>query len=145
MKTQSSTRTRTITLHRKDDCPLKFEGEHLGSAGTCEIEFDEHCRGFLNEFNLRTSFHLFKTTAGKYVGSVEEYDSTNGHYGLRHAVFADTPEKLFESMLRLRSEFLREGYITTSVVDSDILRKLFANGGLYGQIPADDESVDEIE
>ena len=137
--------TRTITLHRKDDRPLKFKGEYLGSAGKCEIESDRHCTEFSGAFNLRTSLQLYQTVAGKYVGSVSEFDSTNGHYGRRDAVFANTPEELFKALTELQSEFLREGYINTSVVDGDILRELFANAGLGSEIPAAGGSVEEID
>ena len=134
----------TFTLPRKNDNPLKFEGKLIGESGTCEIARDTD-NIFGSEFNLRTTLRLFETAAGKFVASVKEWDDTNRQVGLRDAVFADTPEKLFEAVTRLRSQFLREGYINTSAVDGDTLRELFLNAGLSSEIPASAEHVDEIE
>lgn len=127
----------TFTLRREDDSPLKFEGELLAKTGKCEIVRDAAADNiFGHDFNLRTSLRLFKTVGGKFVGAVEEWDDTNCQYGLRHAVFADRAAELFEAPSNLWSAFLRDGEITTGAVDGDILRELFANAGLSGEIPA---------
>jgi hypothetical protein len=132
------TTTFSMALRRKDDSPLRFKGKQIGQVGTCELVD----AGSEDEFNLRTTLRLFKTTGGKYVGSVEEFDTTNRDHGLRHAEFADTPEELFHALGDLYSEFLRDRIIRTGI---DNIRELFANAGLSGEIPAEVEHVDEIE
>lgn len=102
---------RAVTLRRDGKGPLKFKGERIGDASRAyELTADNG-----EPYTLQLSARLFKTTGGKYVVGVEEYDKTNEQYGVRFAETAVTLQELVE-LLKAKGP---------SGVDDDILGELF--------------------
>jgi uncharacterized protein YhdP len=114
MKTQSTPAgsIRSITLRRDGKGALKFNGERIGSASrTNQIETDKG-----EDITLETSARLFKTSGGKYVVGIEEYDKTNEQYERRFAEAAASLQELVDALQPLRQR---------GVVDDDVLGELF--------------------
>ena len=105
---------------------MKFKGERIGDATRAhEFETDNG-----DPYTLETSARLFKTTGGKYVVGVEEYDKTNEEYGIRFAEAAATLQELVE-LIRSR--------VAGRIVNDDILGELFEDTEIA------DQFVEQIE
>jgi hypothetical protein len=80
-------------------------------AETNQIETDKG-----EDITLETSARLFKTSGGKYVVGIEEYDKTNEQYERRFAEAAASLQELVDALQPLRQR---------GVVDDDVLGELF--------------------
>ena len=101
---------RAITLRRDGKGALKFKGERIGAATRLRQLQDDREEWY----DLEISARLFKTSGGKYVVGVEEYDKTNEQYEVRFAEVATTLKELGE-LLQAKGPG----------VDDDILCELF--------------------
>jgi hypothetical protein len=119
MQSESS-KQRAVTLRRDGKGPLKFSGERIGDARRSrELETDNG-----EPYTLEISARLFKTTGGKYVVGVEEYDKTNEEYGIRFAEAAATLQELVE-LIRSR--------VAGRIVNDDLLGELFEDTEIADQ------------
>jgi hypothetical protein len=105
---------RAITLRRDGKGVLKFKGERIGAARKVSELYDNNDDSYM----LETSARLFKTSGGKYVVGVEEYDKTNEQYGIRFAEVATTLQKMVELLKGLKGP-------KGPRIDYDILGELF--------------------
>jgi hypothetical protein len=100
---------KAVTLRRDGKGALKFKGERIGAASRLRQLQDDREEWYASEISAR----LFRTTGGKYVIGIEEYDRTNEQYGIRFAEVAATLQELVE--------LIRKG----PTIDDDILCELF--------------------
>jgi hypothetical protein len=122
---QSHDQLRTVTLRRDGKGALKFKGQRIGSAGRVHSELVDYDESRVLEIDAR----LFKTSGGKYVVEVEEFDKTHGRYGIRFAEAAATLEELV-------------GLLKSSKgpnIDYDIL------GGLFEGTEVADQFVEQVD
>jgi hypothetical protein len=125
-ESKSPSGAKAFTLRRNGESPLKFNGERIGSATRTEKTEDDDGE----EITVETSARLFKTTGGKYVAGVEEYDKTNEEYLFRWAEVSPT----LEDLAKLMSGRVSVGnYIQAQLVDADILAELFEDTEIADQ------------
>jgi len=101
---------KTITLRRDGKGALQFKGERIGSATRTWTDNDQE-PAEIHEVSAK----LFRTSGGKYVAGIEDYNKTAEEYHCRCG-FADTSLDALSEALRKNSEYS---------CDDDILGELF--------------------